>query len=120
MFPELKRFYNEDSGFAQYRERFEKIVNDEAFGSYIRYVYEQLEKEGIRQAGIAEGERRAEKRDEKKGEIRGEKIGREKTMIEVAHSLFAEGESLEKISRITKIPMPELKKELQIPDEPSS
>jgi hypothetical protein len=49
----------------------------------------------------------------KKGRLEGELKGIEKGKLEDARAMFAEGDSFEKIARITKIPLKRLKKELQ-------
>jgi len=50
----------------------------------------------------------------KEGERKGERKGRQEANLENARAMFAEGDSLEKIVRITKLPLKKLKSELAI------
>ncbi|MDR0842099.1 MAG: hypothetical protein LBP68_01610 [Acidobacteriota bacterium] len=49
-----------------------------------------------------------------KWRAQGAEAGIEKNRLETAHAMFLEGISLEKIERVTKIPMERLKQELQV------
>jgi predicted transposase/invertase (TIGR01784 family) len=63
--------------------------------------------------GIEKGERRGIEIGEKRGIEKGEKSGVEKGKLEAARAMFAEGDSIDRIARITKIPLNRLKQELQ-------